>query len=108
MGDCFRPNRKLQVSTRTVSVKGDTTSTWSSDTTYWGELIYAGSVEKIEEGGGEHLETRKYKVRNETAWARANTRFKEADDTNYFYVDGFYPYKGSRKIYLLVGVQRGE
>lgn len=112
MNNCFHASdldRTITVQTNTVSVDGDITDSWGGDESVFAQMIFSGGEEKEEIGGPVNIERRRYKVMKEDrTWSPKNTRFKESDDTNYFYTTAFHPWKGSRLVYVIEGIQRDE
>jgi hypothetical protein len=105
-------DRSLQVQQVTRVVAGDITETWADlETNVRAQLIFAGAKDDEEAGQPLNIERRRYKIMESGRSFNPDTvRFREtgAADTDWFYLTRATPWKGSKWVTVLEGVNRSD
>lgn len=91
-------DRSLQVQSKTETISGDVTESWSNtETDVRAKLIFAGASEQSEGGQPLNIERRRYVVMESGRTFNPDTvRLRETDTTNWYYVTRVTPWKGSK------------
>lgn len=104
----FDRSLEIQVSTRTVS--GDITDSWAAgESDVRAEIIFSGANDKNEDDQPLNIERRRYKIMTSGRSFNVNaSRFRETGTTEWFYVTGFYPWRGSKHVSIIEGINRSN
>ena len=108
--DPFAFDRSLQVQVVTRTVSGDINESWAdTETDVRAELIFAGANDQNEEDQPLNIERRRYKIMTSGREYNVNkTRFRETGTSEWFYCTGISPWKGSKWVTVLEGLNRSN
>jgi len=108
----YNYDRSLQVQEVTRVVSGDVSESWSNlELDVRAQLIFAGAKDDEEAGQPLNIERRRYKIMASGRGFNADTmRFRETDETddNWFYMTRVTPWKGSKWVTVIEGVNRSD
>lgn len=112
IADPYRFDRSLQVQSVTRTVSGDVTEVWAdTETDVRAELIFAGANDAESADQPINEERRRYKImQSGRSFNPDRTRFRETGETdaNWFYVTRVTPWKGSKWITVIEGINRSD
>lgn len=108
--DPFAYDRDLQVQLNTPTVAGDITDSWADqETNVRAQLIFSGAQDKEEAGQPLNVERRRYKIMESgRAYDPDLTRFRETGTTEWFYMTRITPWKGSKWVSVIEGINRSD
>lgn len=108
--DPYSFDRSLQIQALSTSVSGDVTETWTNtETDVRAELIFAGANDTEEAGQPLNIERRRYKIMESgRAFDPDKTRFRETDTTEWYYMTRITPWKGSKWVSVIEGINRSD
>lgn len=106
----FTFDRSLRVQTVTRTVSGDISEIWADgEVDVRAELIYAGANDTEEGGQPLNIERRRYKIMESgRSFNPDNTRFQETGDSDWFYMTRITPWKGSKWVSVIEGINRSD
>ena len=96
----------VQTNTETLS-SGDLSDSWATTFTTYAKEMKASGGETLEQNQPVRIARRAYLIRKEDrTFSAATMRFKEGDDSTYFYMTEWHYFKGSRNFIVIEGEQR--
>ena len=110
IADPYSYDRALEIQSKTEVIAGDVTETWASaENNVMAQLIFAGGNDKDEGGQPLNVERRRYKIMESgRSFDPDNVRFREVGETDWYYVTRVTPWKGSKWITVIEGIERSD